>query len=277
MGIVGVLSTPLLCASHDTLLRLRLHPGGAGVKHVVVRRRSLGTPGREWKIHSISWSALAGSGFNSGSGTTSRRSGTTCLGFGLCPVCGDGATLLPDWLFPHRGYSWQRIVSQTFLHSQGVFGVPLRVMFTYVFLFVLFGALLEKTGAIGFILGFARQWLGKSAGGPAKVAVVGSGLMGSLSGSAVANTATTGTFTIPLMRAVGFRREIAAGVEAAASSGGALVPPIMGAGAYMMLETGRPTCYLPSNRASRIPARRAVLPVVTACGSPASPASGVRG
>ena len=163
--------------------------------------------------------------------------------------------LMPDWLFPHRGYSWQRIVSQTFLHSQGVFGVPLRVMFTYVFLFVLFGALLERTGAIDFILGFARRWLGKSAGGPAKVAVVGSGLMGSLSGSAVANTATTGTFTIPLMRAVGFRREIAAGVEAAASSGGALVPPIMGAGAYMMLElVDPPVTYLQIVRAALLPA-----------------------
>ena len=163
--------------------------------------------------------------------------------------------LMPDWLFPHRGYSWQRIVSQTFLHSQGVFGVPLRVMFTYVFLFVLFGALLERTGAIGFILGFARRWLGQSAGGPAKVAVVGSGLMGSLSGSAVANTATTGTFTIPLMRAVGFRREIAAGVEAAASSGGALVPPIMGAGAYMMLElVDPPVTYLQIVRAALLPA-----------------------
>ena len=162
---------------------------------------------------------------------------------------------MPDWLFPHRGYPWQRIVSQTFLHSQGVFGVALRVMFTYVFLFVLFGALLERTAAIGFILGFARRWLGKSVGGPAKVAVIGSGLMGSLSGSAVANTATTGTFTIPLMRAVGFRRETAAGIEAAASSGGALVPPIMGAGAYMMLELiDPPVTYLEIVQAALLPA-----------------------
>ncbi len=162
---------------------------------------------------------------------------------------------LPDWLFPHRGYPWQRIVSQTFLHSQGIFGVALRVMFTYVFLFVLFGALLERTGATGFILGFSRRLLGRSAGGPAKVAVLSSGLMGSLSGSAVANTATTGAFTIPLMRAAGFRPEIAAGIEAAASSGGALVPPIMGAGAYMMLElVDPPVTYLEIVRAALLPA-----------------------
>jgi len=143
---------------------------------------------------------------------------------------------MPDWLFPHRGYPWQRIVSQTFLHSQGVFGIALNVMFTYVFLFVLFGTLLEKTGAIDYIITLSRRMFRNSVGGPAKVAVLSSGMMGSLSGSAVANTATTGTFTIPLMRSSGFKPAIAAGVEAAASSGGALVPPIMGAGAYMMLE-----------------------------------------
>ena len=162
---------------------------------------------------------------------------------------------MPDWLFPHRGYPWQRIVSQTFLHSQGVFGMALRVMFTYVFLFVLFGALLERTGATGFIISFSRRLLGRSVGGPAKVAVLSSGLMGSLSGSAVANTATTGTFTIPLMRAAGFRPAVAAGVEAAASSGGALVPPIMGAGAYMMLElVDPPVTYLEIVRAALLPA-----------------------
>ena len=163
--------------------------------------------------------------------------------------------LMPDWFFPHRGYDWQRIVSQTFLHSQGVFGVALRVMFTYVFLFVLFGTLLSQTGATDFVINFARRIFRGSAGGPAKVAVLSSGLMGSLSGSAVANTATTGTFTIPLMRSAGFRPEIAGGVEAAASSGGALVPPIMGAGAYMMLEIiDPPVTYLQIIRAAILPA-----------------------
>ena len=162
---------------------------------------------------------------------------------------------LPDWLFPHRGYGWDRIVSQTVLHSQGVFGIALRVMLTYVFLFVLFGAVLEKTGATDFIIAFAMRLFRSKRGAPAKVAVISSGLMGSLSGSAVANTATTGTFTIPLMRAAGFKREHAAGIEAAASSGGALVPPIMGAGAYMMLEiVDPPVTYLQIITAAIIPA-----------------------
>ena len=162
---------------------------------------------------------------------------------------------LPSWLFPHRGYSVSRIVAQTFLHSQGVFGVALGVMFTYVFLFVVFGAFLEATGATRFIVDFAQRMFGRSAGGPAKVAVLSSGLMGSLSGSAVANTATTGTFTIPMMRSAGFRPVTAAGIQAAASSGGALMPPVMGAGAYMMLEIVEPAVtYLEIVRAALIPA-----------------------
>ena len=162
---------------------------------------------------------------------------------------------MPDWLFPHRGYSVQRIISQTFLHSQGAFGIALRVMFTYVFLFVLFGTLLERTGATGYVLNLARRVFGSSAGAPAKVAVLSSGLMGSLSGSAVANTATTGTFTIPLMRRSGFQPAMAGGIEAAASSGGALVPPIMGAAAYMMLEIVEPAVtYLEIIKAALLPA-----------------------
>ncbi|MEM8963196.1 MAG: TRAP transporter fused permease subunit [Acidobacteriota bacterium] len=162
---------------------------------------------------------------------------------------------LPDWLFPHRGYDWERIVAQTFLHSQGVFGVALNVMFVYVFLFVVFGSFLEATGATSFILDRAQRLFRGSAGAPAKVSVLASGLMGSLSGSAVANTATTGTFTIPLMRNSGFRPHVAGGVEAAASSGGALVPPVMGAGAYMMLEIiNPPVTYLEIVRAALLPA-----------------------
>ncbi len=161
---------------------------------------------------------------------------------------------LPDWLLPHRGYDLERIVSQTFLHSQGVFGIALKVMFTYVFLFVVFGALLEATGATGFIVSAGRRLFGGTTGGPAKVAVFSSGLLGSLSGSAVANTATTGTFTIPMMRSAGFRPALAAGVEAAASSGGALMPPVMGAGAYMMLELVEPqVTYLRIIQAALLP------------------------
>lgn len=162
---------------------------------------------------------------------------------------------MPDWLFPHRGYSIQRIISQTFLHSQGTFGIALRVMFTYVFLFVLFGMLLERTGATGYVLNLARRVFGSSVGAPAKVAVLSSGMMGSLSGSAVANTATTGTFTIPLMKRSGFPSAMAGGIEAAASSGGALVPPIMGAAAYMMLEIVEPAVtYLEIIKAALLPA-----------------------
>jgi TRAP transporter 4TM/12TM fusion protein len=161
----------------------------------------------------------------------------------------------PSWLFPHRGYSMERIIAQTFLHSQGIFGVALSVMFTYVFLFVIFGAFLEATGATRFIVDFAQRVFGGSPGGPAKVAVLSSGLMGSLSGSAVANTATTGTFTIPMMRSAGFKPVTAAGIQAAASSGGALMPPVMGAGAYMMLEIVEPpVTYLEIIRAALIPA-----------------------
>ncbi len=164
-------------------------------------------------------------------------------------------SLLPDWLLPIRGYSVERIVGQSFLHSQGVFGVALSVMFSYVFLFLVFGALLEATGATAFVLGASRRLFRRSAGGSAKVAVVSSGLMGSLSGSAVANTATTGTFTIPMMRSSGLPPHKAAGLEAAASSGGALMPPVMGAGAYMMLEIVEPpVTYVEIIRAALIPA-----------------------
>jgi len=162
---------------------------------------------------------------------------------------------MPDWLFPHRGYSIERIVAQAFLQAQGTFGVALSVMFTYVFLFVIFGAFLAATGATRFIIDFAQSVFGASPGGPAKVAVLSSGLMGSLSGSAVANTATTGTFTIPMMRSAGFKATTAAGIQAAASSGGALMPPVMGAGAYMMLEiVDPPVTYLQIIRAALIPA-----------------------
>ena len=162
---------------------------------------------------------------------------------------------LPDWLFPHRGYPVDRIVAQAFLHAQGTFGVALSVMFTYVFLFVIFGAFLAATGATRFIIDFAQSVFGASPGGPAKVAVLSSGLMGSLSGSAVANTATTGTFTIPMMRSAGFKATTAAGIQAAASSGGALMPPVMGAGAYMMLEiVDPPVTYLQIIRAALVPA-----------------------
>ena len=162
---------------------------------------------------------------------------------------------MPDWLFPHRGSSWQQIVQASFLQSGGVFGIALKVMFYYVFLFVLFGTLLEQTGATSYVINFARRLFQRIPGGPALVSVVSSAMMGSLSGSAVANTATTGTMTIPLMKSSGFSSESAAGVEAAASSGGALMPPIMGAGAFMMLEMVEPAVTYPEIiKAAIIPA-----------------------
>ncbi|MBK34155.1 MAG: C4-dicarboxylate ABC transporter permease [Gemmatimonadetes bacterium] len=187
---------------------------------------------------------------------TRRAIGVTLPILALCfTLYANLGAAVPDFLFPHRGYGWERIVSQTFLHTQGVFGIALRVMFTYVFLFVLFGALLEKTRATNFIIQFSSRLFRSSRGAPAKVAVLSSGMMGSLSGSAVANTATTGTFTIPLMRSAGFSPAAAAGIEAAASSGGALVPPIMGAGAYMMLEiVDPPVTFLQIIQAALIPA-----------------------
>jgi TRAP transporter 4TM/12TM fusion protein len=162
---------------------------------------------------------------------------------------------LPSWLFPHRGYGVERLVTQAFLQSQGVFGIALNVMFTYVFLFVVFGAFLQATGATRFIIEFADRIFSGSPGGPAMVAVVSSGMLGSLSGSAVANAATIGTLTIPTMRSAGFKPKVAAGIEAAASSGGALMPPVMGAGAYMMLEIVQPpVTYLEIIRAALLPA-----------------------
>jgi len=162
---------------------------------------------------------------------------------------------VPDSLLPHSGQDWQGIASTTFLQSQGVFGQAADVMFRYVFLFVVFGAFLEMSGATQFIIDFAQAVFGRSRGGPAMVSVLGSGLMGSLSGSAVANAVTTGSFTIPMMRSAGFKPHVAGGITAAAAAGGALVPPVMGAGAYMMLELIEPqVTFLEVAKAALIPA-----------------------
>ncbi len=162
---------------------------------------------------------------------------------------------MPDWMLPHAGQNAKDIVSTTFLQSLGVFGPAASVMFKYVFLFVVFGSFLEMSGATQFIIDFATKTFGRIRGGPAMVSVVASGLMGSLSGSAVANAVTTGTFTIPMMRSARFPNHIAGGITAAAASGGALVPPVMGAGAYMMLELVQPqVTFLTIMKAALIPA-----------------------
>ena len=149
---------------------------------------------------------------------------------------------LADWMpgiMNHRGYSLERVASQMTLGAEGIFGIPLGVAATFVFIFVLFGAFLEVTGAGKFFIDLAYAATGKQRGGPAKAAVIASAGMGSISGSAIANVVTTGAFTIPLMKKLGYRPAQAGGIEAAASTGGQIMPPLMGAGAFLMSEFTR--------------------------------------
>ncbi len=143
--------------------------------------------------------------------------------------------ILPG-ILNHRGYSVDRLSSHLTLGAEGIFGLPLGVASTYVFVFVLFGAFLEVTGAGKFFIDLAYAATGRQRGGPAKAAVVASAGMGSISGSAIANVVTTGAFTIPLMKKLGYRPAQAGGIEAAASTGGQIMPPLMGAGAFLMSE-----------------------------------------
>jgi TRAP transporter 4TM/12TM fusion protein len=139
-------------------------------------------------------------------------------------------------MFMHRGYSLSRIIQHMYLTPEGIFGVALGVSATFVVMFIIFGAFLGRSGGARFFNELALALAGSSPGGPAKVAVVASGLLGTINGSSVANVATTGTFTIPLMKRVGYQPEYAGAVEACASTGGQLMPPIMGAGAFIMSE-----------------------------------------
>ncbi|GAA6744753.1 TRAP transporter permease [Thermus brockianus] len=143
---------------------------------------------------------------------------------------------LPPWLQLHAGSQWGQLVGQLYTTAEGIWGVPLGVSATFVFLFVLFGALLEKAGAGHFFIQVAYGLLGHFRGGPAKAAVVASALTGVVSGSSVSNVVTTGTFTIPLMKRVGYPPEKAGAVEVASSSNGQLMPPVMGAAAFIMAE-----------------------------------------
>ncbi|RFU70390.1 TRAP transporter permease [Peribacillus saganii] len=156
-------------------------------------------------------------------------------------------------IFNHRGYSVERMINQMYLTTEGIFGVPLGVATTFVFLFVLFGAFLEKSGAGQFFIDLAVSLTGRSKGGPAKIAIFASGFMGTISGSSIANVVGTGTFTIPLMKRVGYKSHFAGAVEAAASTGGQITPPIMGAAAFIMAElTGVP--YMDIAMAAILPA-----------------------
>ena len=139
-----------------------------------------------------------------------------------------------DGIFGFAGLSLETLLYRSYFSSEGMFGQIARISWTYVFMFILFGAFLVKSGAGDFIIELSRCAAGRMVGGPGFVAVLGSGLMGSVSGSSVANTVSTGVITIPLMRKAGFPAKFAAGVEAAASTGGQLMPPVMGAGAFIM-------------------------------------------
>lgn len=136
----------------------------------------------------------------------------------------------------HRGYDLERVAATLYVTTSGLAGTPLQVSATYVAIFIIFAAFLDASGAGKFFIEWSYAGLGWLRGGPAKVAVVGSALMGTISGSAVANVVATGTFTIPVMKRAGLKPAFAGGVEAAASSGGQIMPPVMGAAAFIMVE-----------------------------------------
>ncbi|SUO95551.1 TRAP transporter permease [Suttonella ornithocola] len=140
------------------------------------------------------------------------------------------------WIISHNSGSLSQIINQQWITTEGVFGVALGVSTKYVFLFVLFGALLDKAGAGNYFIKTAFAYLGKFRGGPAKAAVVASMATGFISGSSIANVVTTGTFTIPMMKRVGFSREKAGAVEVGSSVNGQIMPPVMGAAAFLMIE-----------------------------------------
>ncbi len=146
-----------------------------------------------------------------------------------------GRSLPPPLL--HRGFAFDQIINQLYLGTEGIYGTPTYVSSTYIFLFILFGAFLEKAGMIRLFNDLALGTVGHTQGGPAKVAVISSGLMGTINGSGVANVLTVGQFTIPLMRRFGYRPSFAGAVEATSSMGGQIMPPVMGAVAFIMAET----------------------------------------
>lgn len=156
-------------------------------------------------------------------------------------------------ILAHRGVGVQEMFDHLFFTTEGIFGTPMGVSSTFIYLFILFGAYLETTGLGKFFIDIANAIAGWAAGGPAKVAVLSSGLMGTVSGSSVGNVAGTGAFTIPMMKKLGYRPEFAGAVEAAASTGGQLMPPVMGAAAFLMAEfVGVP--YFDVVKAAVIPA-----------------------
>ncbi len=162
--------------------------------------------------------------------------------------------------FAHRGYAYDQLIEHLTFGTEGIYGIPTYVSATYIFLFILFGAFLEQAGMIRLFTDFALGTVGHTRGGPAKVSVVTSGMMGTINGSGVANVVTTGQFTIPLMKRFGYRPEFAGGVEATSSMGGQIMPPVMGAVAFIMAETIG-VAYVEIVKAAIIPA---ILYFVTA-------------
>jgi TRAP transporter 4TM/12TM fusion protein len=157
----------------------------------------------------------------------------------IVAVCFIAYGLAGPWLpggLAHRGLTLDITLDQTYFTTEGVFGVPLGVAATYVILFIIFGAFLERSGAGQFFMNFANAIAGGARGGPGKVSVVSSSLFGTISGSAVANVMVDGWLTIPMMKRTGFKPEAAAAIEAVASTGGQIMPPIMGAAAFVMAE-----------------------------------------
>jgi TRAP transporter 4TM/12TM fusion protein len=163
-----------------------------------------------------------------------------------------GGPYMPGVL-AHRGVDIGELVGHLYFTTEGIFGIPLGVSSTFIFLFILFGAYLETTGLGKFFIDIANAIAGRAAGGPAKVAVLSSGMMGTVSGSSVANVVGTGSFTIPMMKKLGYSKDFAGAVEAAASTGGQLMPPVMGAAAFLMAEfVGVP--YIEVVKAAVVPA-----------------------
>src|SRR5512143_3468745 len=166
---------------------------------------------------------------------------------------------LPDAI-AHRGYGFDQVVGALYLGTEGIYGIPTLVSATYIFLFILFGSFLEHAGMINLFNNIALGFVGHARGGPAKVAVISSGMMGTISGSGVANVLTVGQFTIPLMKRFGYSPIFAGAVEATSSMGGQIMPPVMGAVAFIMAETLN-VPYVEICKAAVIPA---VLYYVTA-------------
>ena len=168
--------------------------------------------------------------------------GRRVMGPALPLICAGflGYSLFGNWLpapLDHRGFSFEQVIDHMYLGTEGIYGTPTYVSSTYIFLFILFGSFLERAGMIQLFNDIALGTVGHTRGGPAKVSVISSGLMGTINGSGVANVVTTGQFTIPLMKRFGYRAEFAGGVEATASMGGQIMPPVMGAVAFIMAET----------------------------------------